>query len=127
MAGLNEDAQWIVMIGFIVSISIFFLALIVNESALVGQTTSEGVLDFPKTDIQDMRYEILYLKNETPSVKDSTQDDMRVLSLERKSAIIWYDHETVLGGGMRSEFIYLHYNNGITAYNETYEENYVEV
>ncbi len=127
MAGLNEDAQWIVMIGFIVSISIFFLALIVNESALVGQTTSESVLEFPKTDIQDMRYEILFLKNENASVKNSTLNDMRVLSLERKSAIIQYDNETFLGGGMRSEFIYIHYNNGITAYNETYEENYVEV
>ncbi len=39
MAKLNEDGQWIVMMGFIISIIIFILAIIVAESALVGKTT----------------------------------------------------------------------------------------
>ena len=52
MARLNEDAQWIVLMGFIVSFSLFFLAIVLNQSIVVGQTTAESVLDFPKNDIQ---------------------------------------------------------------------------
>ena len=42
MAGLNEDAQWIVLMGFIVSFSLFFLAIVLDQSMVVGQTTAEG-------------------------------------------------------------------------------------
>jgi len=38
--------------GLLVAVALFFLALIVNQSALVGQTTSEAVLEFPKNDIK---------------------------------------------------------------------------
>ena len=59
MAGLNDDAQWIVLMGFVVSFSLFFLAMILNQSTLVGQTTAESVLDFPKNDIRDVRSVII--------------------------------------------------------------------
>ena len=59
MAGLNDDAQWIVMMGFVVSFSFFFLAMILNQSTVVGQTTAESVLDFPKNDIRDVRSVII--------------------------------------------------------------------
>lgn len=55
MAGLNNDAQWIVIIAFIISVGIFFLGILINQSVLVGQTTAEAVNEFPKTDIQDLR------------------------------------------------------------------------
>ena len=48
MACMNEDGQWIVLMGLLVAVGLFFLALIINQSALVGQTTAEGVLEFPK-------------------------------------------------------------------------------
>ena len=54
MARMNDDGQWIVLMGFIVAISLFFLAIVISESTLVGQTTSESVLDFSKADIQDL-------------------------------------------------------------------------
>ena len=55
MAGLNDDAQWIVLMGFIVSFSLFFLAIILNQSVVVGQTTAEAVSEFPKQDIRGVR------------------------------------------------------------------------
>ena len=58
MERLNDSAQWMILLGFIISVSIFFFALIVNQSTLVGQTTAESVLDLPKSDIQDMRVEV---------------------------------------------------------------------
>ncbi len=48
MAGLNDQAQWIVLLGLIISLGIFFLAIILNQSILVGQTTAESVCsNFP--------------------------------------------------------------------------------
>ena len=58
MARINNDGQWIVLLGFIISILLVFLALIVNQSALIGKTTSESVLEFPKSDIQDAKAEM---------------------------------------------------------------------
>lgn len=115
MAGLNEDAQWIVMLGFIVGISIFFLALIVNESALVGQTTSESVLEFPKTEIQDFRSQVIDL-NDLGLVNDEEiREDIEKLSLLKKNAVISYE-------SIGPAEVYIHYNNGITEYNEIYHE-----
>ena len=49
MAGLKDDAQWIVLMGFVVSFSLFFIAIVLNQSTVIGQTTAEAVLEFPKT------------------------------------------------------------------------------
>ena len=118
MAKLNEEGQWIVMMGFIISIIIFLLALIVAESALVGKTTSESVLEFPKTDIQDLRSLVFQLKsNDWNDLNNpSYKDDIETLFLERKNAVVSYHNE--------SSTLIIHYNNGITSYNEVHEERY---
>ncbi len=113
MAGLNDDAQWIVLLGFIISILILFLALIVNQSALVGQTTAESVLEFPKTTIQDTRNEIMALSNSSNSSLLLTNPyligDIELLSLQKRGALVSTNpHGT-----------YIHYNNGITVYSES--------
>jgi hypothetical protein len=111
MARLNEDGQWIIMLGFIISILMVFLALIVNQSALVGKTTSESVLEFPKTEIQDARAEIMeYYQNGTIG-NVILRSDLFDLSLDRKGAIIWYYDNPPEG-------IFIHYNDGMTDYNE---------
>jgi len=111
---MNDQAQWIVMLGFIISIILVFLALIVNQSALVGKTTAEGVLEFPKAQIQDMRAEIMeYYWNGT--INDAgLKNDLGRLFLEKKGAIIYYNL-TASGN------IFLHYNDGTTDYYETIE------
>lgn len=122
MARLNEDAQWIVMMGFIVSIAIFILALIVGESALVGKTTSESVLEFSKTDIQDIRAEIMTLKERGVLADQKVKMDINNLSLQRRNAIVSYYHWQDMIG--RINYTYIHFNNGITNYNEVYDEYY---
>jgi len=91
MARLNEDGQWIVMMGFIVSITILILAIVVGESALIGKTTSESVLEFSKTDIQDLRSEILTL-NEKKILNGSDGmdviEDIQNISIQRKNSIV---------------------------------------
>jgi hypothetical protein len=100
------------MLGFIISIILIFLALIVNQSALVGKTTAEGVLEFPKPDIQDARAQIMeYYWNGTLN-QSNLQYGLLNLSLERKNAIIWYEYHQDEG------YIYMHYNDGSTEYNE---------
>lgn len=106
----NEEAQWIILMGLIISISIFILAIIVNQSMIVGQTTAESVLDFPKSDIQDLRSEIFRMRmaevDQNPVI-----EDIQIISLIRKSAIVYIDNT--------SEILIIHYNNGVTSYNET--------
>lgn len=126
MARLNEDGQWIVMMGFIVSITILILAIVVAESSLVGKTTSESVLEFSKSDIQDLRSELLTLnERDVLKVQDELRnvtEDIQNLSLERKSTIVeinsWRDPIA------RTDYISIHFNNGITNYNEVYDEYY---
>jgi hypothetical protein len=116
MAGITDEAQWIILLGFIVSISIFSLALIVNESTLIGQTTSESVLEFPKTQIQDVRSEILEYYDNGTIEDNGLKQDLRDISLQRKNAIVLYEDD------ISATKLFIHYNDGITEYNETYEK-----
>ncbi len=115
MAGLNEDAQWIVLMGFIVSFSLFFLAIVLNQSMVVGQTTAESVLDFPKNDIQNLRAEIInsvYYEQVDDSI---INNDIVSIALARKGAIVSDSNYTG-----NYTYINIHYNNGVTVYNETW-------
>jgi len=111
MAGLNEDGQWIIMMAFIISIGIFFLAILLNQSVLVGQTTAEAVLEFPKADIQDLRNEVWVIFIRDEPNRDEIIDDIEELSLSRKTAVVYIESNTT--GPWR-----IHYNNGITSYSE---------
>jgi len=119
MAGLNDNAQWIVLMGFIVSFSFFFLALVINQSTVVGQTTAESVIEFPKNDIRDVR-QVIRQAVDTPgtsSDKAITGDDIRIISMNRKSAVVSYAYFT---GADQVTFIKIHYNNGVTEFNENW-------
>ena len=120
MARLNDDAQWIVLMGFIVSFSLFFLAVLINQSTIVGQTTAEAVSEFPKNDIRGVRgilIESTHLDNEDPfNNRTTVQNETRILSLSRQNAVVNISSDT-MGAYTYSG---IHYNNGVTAYNETY-------
>lgn len=107
---MNDSAQWIVLLGFLVSLSLFFLALLINQSTLVGQTTAEGVLEFPKNDIRDTRDAITALAIEGADT-DDLHADMANISLARKNAIVTY--------AISGKTVTIHYNNGVTLYEET--------
>jgi hypothetical protein len=109
VARLNENAQWIVLMGFLVSFSFFFLALVINQATVVGQTTAESVSEFPKNDIRDVRDMIV--GNTTISNSTVINDDIRIISLSRKNAVISYSYTNSLT---------IHYNNGVTIYNENW-------
>ena len=108
----NDDGQWIILMGLIISISIFILAIIVNQSVLVGQTTAESVLDFPKADIQDLRSEIFRARDRVPDPVDRQKviDDITNLSLEKKSAVVQIVESP--------DTLTISYNNGVTRYYE---------
>jgi hypothetical protein len=127
--GLKARGQWIIMMGFLVSLGIFFLAIIISQATLVGQTTAEGVLEFPKNDIQDLRNVILDVENfnrtQCPSFAErctnitaNLSHEIQQISLYRKSAIVNYNFSPLScpPGGMRD--VSIHYDNGVTAYDE---------
>jgi len=121
---MNEDGQWIVLMGLLTALGLFFLALIINQSALVGQTTAEGVLEFPKNDIRDLRSAIFdhydRCGNLDALMRQQNAEDIVRISLERKNAVVhfWNDTAQDISGRMLRP-ITIHYNNGVTVYNET--------
>jgi hypothetical protein len=118
MAGLNDDAQWIVLMGFLVSFSLFFLAMVLNQSVVVGQTTAESVSEFPKDDIRGVREVIIgsYMNSMPDTDRLKVQNDILNLSLIRENSVVSFSSTT--NGGYT--YIDIHYNNGVTAYNETW-------
>lgn len=120
MEKLNDDAQWIIMMALIICVALFFLALIINESTLVGQTTAEAVLEFPKSDIQDLRNEIFrirevgYIQSPYDDLqKIDIKSDIQIIAIQRKGALVDYSIDPNLVTD-------IHYNNGVTQYYETY-------
>jgi hypothetical protein len=115
VARLNDDAQWIILMGFLVSFSFFFLAMVINQSTVVGQTTAESVIEFPKNDIRDVRGVIISSMNVTnPGV---VRGDITVISLSRKNAVISYTSPQIKDN---HTIINMHYNNGVTEFNENW-------
>lgn len=123
MAGLNDDAQWIVLMGFIVSFSLFFIAIVLNQSTVVGQTTAEAVLEFPKNDIRGVRDVIIqsaYMDDTDPfKNKTNVQKEIQTISLSRQNAVVQFSSRPPSGSDPYT-YIEIHYNNGVTAYNETW-------
>ena len=124
MACMNEDGQWIVLMGLLVALGLFFLALIINQSALVGQTTAEGVLEFPKNDIRDLREAVFDYVNASrtldPGKRADIQKDIVMISLERKNAVVQFGNGTPRAvSGRWLHPVDIHYNNGVTEYDET--------
>ena len=115
MARLNDDAQWIVLLGFIVSFSFFFLALVINQSTVVGQTTAESVIEFPKNDIRDVRH--IIGESVISSNLNEMKNDITVLAMQRKSSVVDYKNFTAADN---ITYIQIHYNNGVTEYNENW-------
>ncbi len=121
MARLNEEGQWIVLMGLLVAVALFFLALIVNQSALVGQTTAEGVLEFPKNDIRDLREAVFDCVGEFGDDGNDVQQDIIKIALERKNAVVSFKADKIRGddGDGPQYRVAIHYNNGVTVYDET--------
>ena len=129
MARLNDDtAQWIVLMGFIISFSLFFLAVILNQSTIVGQSTAEAVSEFPKEDIRGVRNVIMQSMFMDPkpfvgfpspySNKTMVQEEIRILSMGRQNAMVDFTERQETDGIYT--YYYIHYNNGVTEYNENW-------
>ena len=90
---------------------------------MVGQTTAESVLDFPKNDIRDVRSvmiqsaELLNATTNPISVSQyqTIQNDIQRLSLSEKKAVVQYQ---IINPSPL--WLSIHYNNGVTWYNETW-------
>ncbi|WP_317294941.1 hypothetical protein [Methanoculleus nereidis] len=120
---MNEDGQWIVLMGLLTALGLFFLALIINQSALVGQTTAEGVLEFPKNDIRDLRSAIFdhydRCGNLDVLTRNQNAEDIVRISLERKNAVVHFGNDTPQDvSGRDLHPVTIHYNNGVTEYDE---------
>lgn len=119
MERLDDEGQWIVMMGFIVAVSIFFLALVINQATLVGQTTAEGVLEFPKSEIRDLQSEVYAIVQSGNGNSATLKADIRALELARNNALVNYSAVKENKSGVMYNKTTIHFNNGVTAYDET--------
>jgi hypothetical protein len=120
MARINEEGQWIVLISFIVAISLFFLAIVISQSTLVGQTTSESVLDFSKADIQNLNLktrDLAIYNNPGITTLDGANISIDIQQIygKRKGVILNIQSEFI-SAPLGSKHVTLHYNDGITNY-----------
>jgi len=120
VARLNDDAQWIILMGFLISFSFFFLAIVINQSTVVGQTTAESVIEFPKNDIRDISQTISGSVSLLSPDNQTVKQDIVVIALTRKNAVVSY---TIIQPAPPSDVhshAVIHYNNGVTEYNENW-------
>ncbi len=110
--------------GFVVSFSLFFIAIVLNQSTVVGQTTAEAVLEFPKNDIRGVKDVIIqseFLDNGGVFAnKTNVQRDITTLSLSRKNSVVQFSSRPPIANDPYT-YIEMHYNNGVTSYNETWK------
>ena len=132
METLNDDGQWIVMMGFLVAIGMFMLAIVISQAPLVGQTTAESVIEFPKNEVQDLRGKLVSMGSTLPddtnriTLQNRFHKDIALLSMSRNNAITSYsiDGSNWNKNGTYQDIFYsyhkivIHYNNGITEYDE---------
>jgi hypothetical protein len=103
-----------------VSFSLFFLAIVLNQSTVVGQTTAEAVSEFPKEDIRGVRDVVIQsmFMNDSFGDKTRVQNEIRKLSLSRQNAVVEFSSNVDPSGD--HTFYYINYNNGVSAYNENW-------
>lgn len=128
MARLKDDAQWIVLMGFLVSFSLFFLATVINQSTVIGQTTAESVSEFPKNDIRGVREVIVdhtYLDTTggVNSAKNNVYWDIKKLALSRQNTVVECSDSTIGAGSSSMTVGEILYDNGVTVYKETWTAN----
>ncbi len=132
MERLDDEGQWIVLMGVVVATGMFILAIIINQAPMVGQSTSEAVLEFPKNEIQDIRYHLAPIaeidKNTTgllgsEGFENKIRKDMQALSMARNNVVLDFDIDRDTGFEdlfYRYNELDIHYNNGVTTYDEEY-------
>lgn len=135
MEALNDEGQWIVLMGFVVAIGMFILAIIISQAPLVGQTTAESVMEFPKNEVQDVRGKLVSMGGMLPTegagdrvtLQNRFRGDLALLSMSRNNAIATYsiDGSDWSSAGTYDDILYvyhdidIHYNNGVTDYTES--------
>lgn len=121
----DEEGQWIVLMGFVISISLFFLVIVINQSVTVGQTTSEAVLEFPKSEISEVRDAVEGIAREEEKGVDADEylgPDLRALAMDRMNAVVGFDIRQDRYSDLfyRYDEITIRFNDGVTIYNETF-------
>lgn len=123
MARLNDDAQFIVLMGFLVSAALFFIAIVLNQSTVVGQTTAEGIIEFPKSEIRDYRMAVNTMNRYGGG---ENLLDMATLSLSRRNSVVssvitcWDPPEKDPFDPLcKMKKVRYHFSNGVTSFNET--------
>jgi Fe2+ transport system protein B len=114
MEELKDPGQWIILMSFLISVSLIILAITINDSMIVGQTTAESVLDFPKYDIislSQVNTRIILANNLEESIKTNVARlDIKELSQKYLNSVVELQYNP------DSKETELNFNNGVTTF-----------
>lgn len=51
----DDQAQWLLLSGVIISIGLVALLLLLNNAVLTGHSSSQSIISFPKNELRDLR------------------------------------------------------------------------
>ena len=76
----DERGQWIISAGFLVSVSIIILALLLNQAMMGGYQSSAAILEFPKHEIRELVQEThreVIIAADRANTHNTTEKDVR--------------------------------------------------
>jgi hypothetical protein len=129
----NDQAQWLLLSALVVSFGIIALLLLLNTAVLVGHSSIESVMDFPKNQIRDLRNvsiaEAIIIGGEVSANTNDESDRMLYFDdnytryvnemasiYERHGAIVDIKCTPYVNGSVVEGLVEVFYNDGNTIY-----------
>ncbi|MGA9142089.1 MAG: hypothetical protein WBZ29_17830 [Methanocella sp.] len=146
MTGLktDESGQWLLLGAMIVAVGLAVLIVFVNQSVLAGHSSSASIMDFPKSDIRELRSEAVneaYLMGVAANKAGASYSERKAIFIDSfgqftddvqiiyttQGSDIYIRHEEkegiaqpIVGSMIDNVTLTLFYDNGDTNYKETY-------
>lgn len=135
--GTDDSGQWMLLMAFIAAIGMAVLLIFINQSAMGGYSSAGSVLDFPKSDIREIRAETInevkvignYANTEGTNIIDRKSifatdfdhyaSDLRyIYALKGADVEITHEEIAVTYPLIEKVTVNMYYNNGDTEYRE---------
>jgi len=113
----DERGQWIISAGFLVSVSIIILALLLNQAMMGGYLSSGAILEFPKHDIRELVQEThreVIIAADRANTHNITEDAVRA-----NFTIANFTNQTLRIYATHGQMVYMNISSASFSFNAT--------
>ncbi len=89
----NNDAQWILLSGLAISISLVAVAVLLNQAAVAGYHSSSAALEFPKDDIRDLVFNSHTVSGQAVSMASAINSSNQTIETTTRALISNYSDQ----------------------------------